>query len=55
MDLFQLNNFILNNTNVAVTAGDAFGKGGEKCVRMSFATSMENLEKAVSEIKKIFI
>lgn len=36
---------------VAVTPGVAFGSGNERFVRISYANSMENLEKAVERIK----
>lgn len=55
MDSYQLSNYILENAKVAATPGDAFGRGGEKCIRISFATSMENLHKAVERIYKIFV
>lgn len=37
---------LLEDAKVAVVPGDSFGPSGEGFVRMSFATSMENLEKA---------
>lgn len=40
--------FILSEANVAIVAGDAFGN--EKCVRLSYATSTENIEKAIQQI-----
>ncbi len=41
--------YLLENANVAVVPGSAFGKEG--FLRMSFATSIENLEKAVERIR----
>lgn len=55
MDSYELSNYILEKAKVAATPGDAFGSGGGKCIRMSFATSMENLEKAIERINKIFV
>lgn len=37
---------------VAVVPGSAFGPGGEGYVRISYATSMENLQKAIHNIKE---
>lgn len=42
---------LLEKAKVAVVPGDSFGPSGEGFVRMSFATSMENLEKAFSRMK----
>lgn len=43
---------LLNKAHVVVTDGAGFGADG--FLRISYATSMENLEKAVEEIKKLF-
>ena len=48
----DLCNFLLDRCNVAVVPGSAFGI--ENYIRISFATSMSNLEKAVENIKKEF-
>ncbi len=40
--------YLLNDANVAVVPGSAFGLEGS--MRLSFATSMENLEKALERI-----
>mmetsp|Transcript_3029 Transcript_3029/g.8007 ORF Transcript_3029/g.8007 Transcript_3029/m.8007 type:complete len:116 (-) Transcript_3029:1280-1627(-) len=40
---------ILKEAGVALVPGSAFGK--ENCLRMSYATSMENLEKAFDKIE----
>jgi aspartate/methionine/tyrosine aminotransferase len=53
MNSTELCNHILENAKVSTTPGDAFGTGGDKCIRMSFANSMEDLEKAVERISKI--
>jgi aspartate aminotransferase len=42
--------YLLNNANVALTSGSSFGYSG--CVRLSYATSMLQLEKAAERIKK---
>jgi aspartate aminotransferase len=41
--------YLLNNTGVAVVAGTPFGIPG--CIRISYATSMENLTKALDRIE----
>lgn len=43
--------YALDRVRLAVVPGDAFGECGEGYVRMSYATSMENLEKAVECLK----
>ncbi len=43
--------YALDKVRLAVVPGDAFGACGEGYVRMSYATSMENLEKAVCLLK----
>ena len=45
--------FALDSVRLAIVPGDAFGECGEGYVRMSYATSMENLKKAVSLLMKI--
>ena len=48
---YDLAEYFLNNANVAVVPGTAFGS--ENHVRISFATSMENLKNAVNRIKEL--
>ena len=45
-------NHLLENAGVALVPGSAFGAEGY--MRLSFATSMENLEKALDRIDKVF-
>lgn len=54
MDSFELSQYVLEHGKIAAAPGEAFGQGGEKCIRMPFATSMEELEEAVVRLKKIF-
>lgn len=54
MDSVTLAGFILEEGGVAVTPGSAFGQSAEGCVRLSFATSMANLQEAVSRLKILF-
>jgi aspartate aminotransferase len=42
--------YFLNTANVSVVTGKAFGQ--PKCIRMSFATNTENIEKGFVKIKK---
>lgn len=42
--------FLLEYANVAVVTGEAFGN--ENCIRISYATSLEQLQKAIGNIKK---
>ena len=50
-DDFDLAEYFLNEGEVAVVPGTAFGSKNH--IRISFATSMENLEKAVDRVKKL--
>lgn len=54
MDSYELSKFVLEQAKIAAAPGEVFGKGGEKCIRMPFATSMENLEETVDRLKKLF-
>ena len=50
-DDFELTEYFLNEAGVAVVPGTAFGSKNH--IRISFATSLENLKKAVDRIKKL--
>jgi aspartate aminotransferase len=50
-DDVALTSLLLNEGNVALVPGSAFGAPGH--MRLSFATSMENLEKAIERIRKV--
>ena len=41
--------YLLDEAHVACVGGDAFGAPG--CIRLSYATSDENIRKAISRIK----
>ncbi|MGB1033332.1 MAG: aminotransferase class I/II-fold pyridoxal phosphate-dependent enzyme, partial [Flavobacteriales bacterium] len=45
----DLSMYLLNHAHVAVVAGDAFGD--PLCIRISYAASMEQLEKAMDRIE----
>ena len=47
-----LSNYLLEKSGVAVVPGSAFGLEGY--IRLSFATSMQNLEQALTRIKQAF-
>ncbi len=51
MDSSQLANYLLNEAGVATLSGTDFGKYGEGYIRLSYANSMENLEKALKKIE----
>ena len=50
-DDFELAEYLLNKAGVAVVPGTAFGSPNH--IRISFATSLENLKKAVNRIKNL--
>ncbi len=51
-DDVALAEYLINEAEVAVVPGSAFGLAGY--ARISYATSMENLEKAMDRIEKVF-
>jgi aspartate aminotransferase len=51
-DSWQLADFLLDRAGVAVTPGQAFASKAVRNVRMTFATSMENLMNAAQRIKE---
>jgi aspartate aminotransferase len=50
MNSFELSDFLLERARILVAPGGLFGLGGEPYIRLSFATSMQNLEQAVERI-----
>ena len=52
MDCRKLSDFFLNKAGVAVLSGTAFGRYGEGYLRLSFANSVENIEKAIKRISE---
>ena len=44
----DLSMYLLNDAHVATVAGAAFGTN--ECIRISYATSMDNLKKAMDKI-----
>ncbi len=47
-----LADYLLKEANVAVLDGASFGEYGEGHIRLSYATSMENIEEALNRIEK---
>jgi len=52
MESKKLSDFILQKAGVAVLSGTAFGAYGEGYLRLSFANSVENIEKAMERISE---
>lgn len=48
----ELADYLLEEANVAVLDGKSFGEYGEGHIRLSYATSMENIEEALNRIEK---
>ena len=49
----ELANFILEQAGVALLPGNAFGEYGEGYLRLSYANSIENIEKGLERIRKV--
>ena len=49
----QLSHLLLEKAGVATVAGEYFGRSGAGHLRFSYANSLENLEKAVENIKGV--
>ncbi|MCD6445370.1 pyridoxal phosphate-dependent aminotransferase [Candidatus Bathyarchaeota archaeon] len=52
MTSHEFADYLLNEAGVAVLPGTAFGKYGEGYLRLSFATSTENIKKALTRIEE---
>jgi len=52
MESKKLSDFILQKAGVAILSGTAFGTYGEGYLRLSFANSVENIEKAMKRISE---
>jgi len=50
MDCKQLADYLLDTAGVATLAGTDFGKYGEGHLRLSYATSQENIKRALERI-----
>ncbi len=51
-DSFRLANYLLDKAGVATVPGAAFGSEGEGYLRLSYATSMENIREGIARIKR---
>ncbi len=51
MDGYEMSKTLLENAGVATVPGECFGKNGAGHIRISYANSLENLQKAVANIK----
>lgn len=54
MNSFELCDYMLEKAGILAVPGDVYGAGGEKCIRMSFATTMEEIVECVKRMKQIF-
>jgi len=52
MNCRRLSDYLLNNAGVAVLPGTSFGQYGEGYLRLSFANSVEKIEKALNRISE---
>ena len=50
----KLSEYLLNSAGVAVLPGTAFGQHGEGYLRLSFANSVQNIQKALNRISEAF-
>lgn len=50
-DCRKLSDYLLNEAGVAVLSGTAFGKFGEGYIRLSYATSVENIRQGLQRMK----
>ena len=55
MNSQRLSDFLLNDAGVAVLPGTAFGKYGEGYLRLSFANSIESINKALDRISEAVV
>lgn len=51
MDGYQMSKMLLEKAGVATVPGECFGKNGAGHIRISYANSLQNLEKAVASIR----
>jgi len=50
---YQMSSLLLEKAGVVTVAGESFGKNGKGYVRISFASSMENLKEAALRVSKL--
>ena len=54
MNAEELADYMLDKAGILAVPGTAFGEGGEKCIRMSFAADEASLREAVKRMAEIF-
>lgn len=54
MNGFELADYMLKEAKVLAVPGEVYGKGGENCIRFSFATTMDDIVEAVKRLQDIF-
>ena len=54
MDAEALADYLLKEAGILTVPGTAFGPGGEKCIRLSFAADTSDLEEALRRMRRIF-
>ena len=54
MSAGELADYILDKAGILVVPGTAFGEGGERCIRMSFAADEASLREALKRMREIF-
>ena len=52
MDCIEFTEKLLKSKGIAVTPGIPFGDGNKNYIRISYATSIQNLQKAIEKIKE---
>ncbi len=50
-DSFKFTEFLMEKAKIAVVPGGAFGEAGNKYIRFSYASSMEDIEKGIRRIR----
>ena len=53
MDSESFCEFLFNKAQIAIVPGNAFGDGGEGYVRLSYATSYNEIEEGMQKIKAV--
>ena len=54
-DSFKLTEFLMEKARVAVVPGGAFGEEGNQFIRLSFASSITDIEEALKRIKEVLV
>ena len=53
IELFEKSEVALNDYGVALVPGTSFGDSANMYIRLSYANSLENIEKAINRLSKI--